>query len=521
MRRSWASATVGGLVILVAIISYLLIRSTSERKSGSSGIAVWARFHDAAGLFEKSRVQTAGIQVGQIEKRELDPQVPTLARITVRVFPTVTLYENAVISKKSASLLGEYYLEIDPGTKMGRVKGEPLNTPPHEMRVLQDGDEIKDVREPTAMGDIMDSVGTLLPVLHDILDDVHRLTSGQITDIADNVNKLIESNADTISRLLDRVNSIAASVQGVTSAEAGDVKESIKNVREITESIKNLIGTTQGQVAANGNKVQGSIDRLQSTIDNLDKTMKNVESISERIDKGQGTLGQLVNNDAIANNVEDITENASGFVRSITKLQTIVGLRTEYNVLANTLKNYLSVQLMPRPDKFYLIELIEDPRGYQNTVLTATNSSQNGFSSTITTTTTDQLRFSLMFGKRVSFGGVTVAGRFGIKESTGGVGGDIYLFNDQLSLSVDVFNFAQASVNQYPRVKVGAAYELWNRTLYLVAGADDLLDYNRRASAGSNGGYDLFVGGMLRFNDEDLKSLLLVGGGAAAGSASK
>src|SRR6185437_14567538 len=115
-----------------------------------------------------------------------------------------------------------------------------------------------------------------------------------------------------------------------------------------------------------------------------------------------------------------------------------------------------------------------------------------------------------MFGKRVSFGGVTVAGRFGIKESTGGVGGDI-----------DVFNFAQASVNQYPRVKVGAAYELWNRTLYLVAGADDLLDYNRRASAVSNGGYDLFVGGMLRFNDEDLKSLLLVGGGAAAGSASK
>jgi len=518
MRRSWASATVGALVIVVAIISYLLIRSTSERKSGSSGIAVWARFHDASGLFEKSRVQTAGIQVGQIEKRELDPQDQTKARITIRILPNIKVYENAVVSKKSASLLGEYYLEIDPGTPYGKVKGERQ---PRAMNPLKDGDEIKDVREPTAMGDIMDSVGTLLPVLHDILDDVHRLTSGQITDIADNVNKLIESNADTISRLLDRVDSIAASVQGVTSAEAGDVKESIKNVREITESIKNLIGTTQGQVAANGNKVQGSIDRLQSTIDNLDKTMKNVESISERIDKGQGTLGQLVNNDAIANNVEDITENASGFVRSITKLQTIVGLRTEYNVLANTLKNYLSVQLMPRPDKFYLIELIEDPRGYQNTVLTATNSSQNGFSSTITTTTTDQLRFSLMFGKRVSFGGVTVAGRFGIKESTGGVGGDIYLFNDQLSLSVDVFNFAQASVNQYPRVKVGAAYELWNRTLYLVAGADDLLDYNRRASAGSNGGYDLFVGGMLRFNDEDLKSLLLVGGGAAAGSASK
>jgi phospholipid/cholesterol/gamma-HCH transport system substrate-binding protein len=520
MRRSWASATVGALVLLVAVLSYVLIRSTSDRKSGSTGIAVWARFHDAAGLFEKSRVQTAGIQVGQIEKRELDPQIPTLARITVRVFPSITLYENAVVSKKSASLLGEYYLEIDPGTKIGRLKGEPPNTPPHEMRPLKDGDEIKDVREPTAMGDIMDSVGTLLPILHDILDDVHRLTSGQITDIADNVNKLIESNADTVSRLLDRVDSIAASVQGVTSAEAGDVKESIKNVREITESIRDLIGK-QGPVTNTTEKVATSIDRLQTTIDNLDKSMKNVEQITERINSGNGSIGKFVNDDAIANNVEDITENASGFVRGLTKLQTIVGLRTEYNVLANTLKNYLSVQLMPRPDKFYLIELIEDPRGYQNTVQSVSNSSASGFARTTTTTTTDQLRFSLMFGKRVSFGGVTLAGRFGIKESTGGVGGDLYMFDDRLSLSVDVFNFAQASVNQYPRVKVGAAWELWNRTLYLVAGADDILDYNHRAAAGVNGGYDLFFGGMLRFNDEDLKSLLLVGGGAAAGSASK
>src|SRR6185312_7937724 len=325
-------------------------------------------------------------------------------------------------------------------------------------------------------GDIMDSVGTLLPVLHDILDDVHRLTSGQITDIADNVNKLIESNADTVSRLLDRVDSIAASGQGVTSAEAGDGKESIKNVREITESIRDLIGK-QGPVTNTTAKVATSIDRLQTTIDNLDKSMKNVEQITERINSGNGSIGKFVNDDAIANNVEDITENASGFVRGLTKLQTIVGLRTEYNVLANTLKNYLSVQLMPRPDKFYLIELIEDPRGYQNTVLTATHSSQNGFVTAITTTTSDALRFSLMFGKRVSFGGATVAGRFGIKESTGGVGADLYLFDERLVLSADVFGFAQSTVGQNPRVKASVGYEVWNRMLYVIGGADDMLNY--------------------------------------------
>jgi phospholipid/cholesterol/gamma-HCH transport system substrate-binding protein len=517
VRKSWASLTVGLLVVIVGALSYVLVRWTSDTKSGSNGILVHGLFRDAAGLFEKSRVQTAGIQVGQIEKRELDEKQPTKAKISVRVLPNVKLYENAVIAKKSASLLGEYYLEIDPGTEVGIVKGE------HErrrMRLLGNGDEVKDIREPTAMGDIMDNVGTLLPILHDILDQVRTLTSGTITDIAENVNKLIESNSDTLARLLDRVNNIAGHVDEVTSAEAGDVKESIKNVREITESIKTLMGT-QGPVTATSQKVQTSIDRLQTTIDNLDKSMKNIEEITDRVDKGEGTVGHVLNDDTIARNVEDITENASGFIRGVTKLQTIVGLRSEYNFLSNTLKNYLSVQIMPRPDKFYLIELIEDPRGYSNTVISASQISTSGFVTNKTTTTSDALRFSLMFGKRISFGGVTVAGRFGIKESTGGVGADLYLFDDRLALSADVFGFANSTVGQNPRVKVSLGYEIWNRTLYVVGGADDLLNYGIRGEAGTPGGFDWFLGAQLRFNDEDLKSLLLVGGGAAAGAASK
>lgn len=517
MRRSWASVTVGALVLVVFGLSYVLVRSTSEHGTSTKGVTVYGLFHDASGLFEKSRVQTAGISIGEIVSRALDPTTAR-AKITIRINPGITLYENAVVSKRSASLLGEFYLEIDPGTAFAEVNGQR-----RQMRVLQNGDQIKNVREPVAMGEIMDNVGSLLPILHDILEDVRRLTSGTITDIADNVNKLIETNSVVLERLLNRMDTIAANVEGVTTAEAGDMKASIKNVREITESIKSLIGTTQGQVAGTGNKVQGSIDRLQATLDNLDKSMHNIESITEHIDKGDGTVGHLVNDDTIARNVEDITENASTFVRGITKLQTIVGLRSEYNVLARTFKNYLSVTLMPRPDKFYLIELIEDPRGYSNTVTTATQSSKDGFVSATTVTTTDQLRFSLMFGKRVG----PVAGRFGIKESTGGFGGDLFMFDDQLTLSVDVFNFAASNVNQYPRVKTTVSYAVWNKMFYLIAGADDLLNFKGvanntgRGAAGAGGGFDYFFGGQLVFNDEDLKSLLLFGGGSAAGAASK
>jgi len=440
--------------------------------------------------------------------------VPATARakITVRMGPTIKLYENAVVAKKSASLLGEYYLEIDPGTPYKEVNGRP-----QQMRVLGEGDEIKNVIEPIAFGDMMASIGTLIPVMKEILTDVRTLTSGPISDIANNVSELIERNSEVLDRLLSRVDHIAAVVENVTTSEAGDVKASLQNVREITESVKSLIGTTHEQVSKLGEKGGNSIEKLQASIDNLDKTMKNIEEVSSKINDGKGTIGELVNNDAIARNVEEITEDAGGFVKSITRLQTIVGLRSEYNFLTSQFKNYLSIQLMPRPDKFYLIELVEDPRGYRSKTVTIANNSQTGTTSETKLTFTEQLRFTLQFGKRIGLSpNTSIGGRFGIKESTGGIAGDLYLFRDRLLLSVDVFD---AKTNRYPRIKATMAYAIWQRNLFLIAGADDMANYVRAPGGGAL--FDYFVGAQLTFNDEDLRSLLLFGGGAAAGAASK
>jgi phospholipid/cholesterol/gamma-HCH transport system substrate-binding protein len=504
MRRSWAAATVGALALVVGFLTYFLVKATNERSSAREGFLLWARFRDAAGLFQKSRVQTAGIPIGQIEKRELDPDRP-VARVTIRLLPGTAIWENAVVSKKSASLLGEFYLEIDPGSPVGVVNGER-----RPMRQLKNGDEIQNVREPSSMADLMSDVSTLMPVLHDILEDVRRLTSGPIASAAENANKLIETNAVVLQNLLTKMDHIAGDIDHITDTEGENIRKSIANVRDITESVKTLIGTGQGEVTQTGEAVRSSLDKLRATIDNLDKTVHNMESVSGKLDKGEGTAGRLLNDDTIARNIEDITEDAGGFIRGITKLQTIVGLRTEYNFLSGQPKEYLSVQLVPRPDKFYLIEIVNDPRGLRESSTTNTESAGKVTTTNTTTYSQNKLKFTLQFGK--TYGIWT--GRFGIKESTGGVGLDVHLMQDHLLLSVDLFD---TLFNTYPRLQGRAAVAVWGRTLYVVGGVDDFL--NRRAKGVSAGGLDWFLGGQLVFNDEDLKSLLLFGGSAAGGAA--
>jgi phospholipid/cholesterol/gamma-HCH transport system substrate-binding protein len=105
------------------------------------------------------------------------------------------------------------------------------------------------------------------------------------------------------------------------------------------------------------------LQKLQRSVDSLDKSLNHVEKITGKMADGEGTVGHLMTDDTVAKNLDSITDDASSHLgaHGITRLQTIVGLRTEYNYLAGTFKNYLAVTLMPRPDKFYLIEIVDDP----------------------------------------------------------------------------------------------------------------------------------------------------------------
>jgi phospholipid/cholesterol/gamma-HCH transport system substrate-binding protein len=105
--------------------------------------------------------------------------------------------------------------------------------------------------------------------------------------------------------------------------------------------------------------------------------------------------------------------------------------------------------------------------------------------------TSNTFRFSLQFAQRVG----PLVGRFGIKESTGGVGLDLLLLDDRLELVQDFFGFGETVL---PRWRVYLSYAFVKR-LWLLGGVDDILSYDRR---------DYFVGLNLRFNDEDLKSIL-------------
>ena len=113
MRETWNAARVGLMVALGLVVTFAVYRYVDERSTTESGYGVYAYFDDVQGLVAKSRVLVAGIPVGYISSIRLDGD---RARVDLRIEGEIILYDDASVTMRSLSLLGERVLVIRPGT---------------------------------------------------------------------------------------------------------------------------------------------------------------------------------------------------------------------------------------------------------------------------------------------------------------------------------------------------------------------------------------------------------------------
>jgi phospholipid/cholesterol/gamma-HCH transport system substrate-binding protein len=538
MRGLSAGVRVALLFILLVVGSYLVWKNLGGDPAGGDGFTYYVRFRDASGLPRGSRVVVAGLPKGEVTKLEIDGRY---AKVSFRLSNEIGVWSSAVVYKKATSLLGDQYLDIDPGEETRQAPDGTKRTftrlgPPCMARATTDVErdvcrQIPAQVEAVTADQLIHRIEATLPNIDKVLDsvrdlseDVRRVVNGPLASVATRIDGLVQRESDTIERIIERVDrttaaldSLAKDLGAITRGADPKIDAILENLEKASTEAKDLVATAKGELQQTGDAVRGKLDKIDGV---LDRT----QSIAQKIDEDRGTLGRLVNDPAIADNIEAITEDAGGFLGTLFGLKAYVGLRSELNIGSRLARHYVSVELHTRPDKFYLIELEKGPRGGYPEVTLEFDPTVDPNNWTKKTVIHDRIRFTFQFAKR--FNWLTL--RYGIKESTGGVGvdADVRWWNRNLRVSADVFD---ASFDDLPRVKLTAAFEVF-RHLYVLGGVDELLNTPSTLPivAGNSDvpiqfetfkyGRDYFLGGMLRFTDEDLAALLAVGGSALAGA---
>ena len=458
MSKISAEAKVGVFVVIgMIILGYMSMKVGKFTFGGAAGYDVKVCFDSVSGLAEDVQVEVAGVEVGRVRKISLENGK---ALVVLRINSNVMLTKDVKAVIRTKGILGDRYVELIPGSSAA-----PL---------IQDGGKIVYTVPTTDMDALISTLGQVATNINELTSSLANVIGGKdgeasLRFILDNVKEMVEALNRTVQENNENVGRI------------------ITNFSEFSKILNDIISKV--------NKGKGSIGRLvneDETIDNLNAALTSLKTITDKINNGEGSIGKLINEDETVENINTSLTSMNDYLQKQETFRTYVDYRGEYLFDSDEAKSYLSLRIQPKEDKYYLLQIVDDPGGKDK--VTDITTTTGGVTTTEHRVETDKdaLKFSAQIAKRY----YDIAFRGGLFESTGGLAIDYYFFDDRLTFSMEAFDF---DPDRNAHLKFKADFTPFQH-IYLSAGFDDFISNQGKES--------FFVGAGISFSDEDIKSLL-------------
>lgn len=288
-----------GVIALLAIVGFVVLFQFMKGKSlFTTDNIFYAKYDNVEGLAQSSAVSINGLKVGQVDK--IIPQTAKDGKISFVVKITV---DNKFEFSKNSSL------EIfEPGLMSGK-----------EMRVnlvyggvsAKDGDTLKGAFKLGMMGSLSSQVGPVKDQLQVVL---HRLDS-----LMANANQLVDAqNRAEIKALLSNLNKTVGALQTTAGSVNSLVGHNDPKLQKVLDDASLTMQSGKTTLDKYGNLAQ-SIDtkQLNATIANLDATVGKLNQVIGGIDKGEGSLGKLMKDDKLYNNLNSASSNLNSLIEDM------------------------------------------------------------------------------------------------------------------------------------------------------------------------------------------------------------
>lgn len=293
----WGKLQVG--ILLMFSIAIMMWASLSG--AGTSIFDAKGNFHcffaNTSGMLPGSPVWMSGVEVGSVKSVKFvnvspEKQVKVVCRINKEYWPMLT--NDCKVQLGTIGLLGDKYVEIVPGTK-----GLPIIEEGAEIQVK----DVGDAQEMFAKGEAaFEQVGSLISNLDTVVSRIRR-GEGSLGLLSTDDAFYLEMTA-----LMTSLTKLSAGLQKNQERVTSSLERMSVSVADLSDQVKNNTGTI------------GKLMNDPALYDNLSATTAKLDKIMNRIDRAEGTLGLMVSDTAmyveftnllvrVGNLVADIEEN--------------------------------------------------------------------------------------------------------------------------------------------------------------------------------------------------------------------
>lgn len=518
-------ARVGFFVLIaIAVLAYMGFQIGAFRFDSYKYNSYELYFKDISGLTRKAQVKIAGVKVGWVEKIVLQANDQLLAQATVFVHRDYPLYTDAHAIVRQDGLLGPKFIELVAGSALlaELPSGSPLQKPSIE---------------PVSIDDLLMQVKGITTNILEVSESFKSALGGeegqeQLRGMVGNIAKVAErfatfsdvlestilQNGDSISDFL----SIGTNIKDLTNKLQSDVlptfQSSIEKISDVFDRDFDRIASVLGNTG----------EALQNTVSEAKSGFASISAVADKINDGKGLIGKLINDDSTYNDLRFAVQGFKNYIGKMDRLEIVFDShfesmhRVAENYRYEDSKGYFDIRIHPNQDYFYLVQLATSEKGrlarkewirsYVQPDLQPIDVAKldvSGFGLLAEALRKQEIRikrntltFGLQFGKIFN----DIAVRFGLFEGSAGLGVDVDIpfRTDKLRWLTTFEMFDLTGQNRIddrrPHLKwLNKMYLGSLRNLYFTFGADDFA--SKRNASG-------FVGGGIRFGDDDVKYLM-------------
>lgn len=274
------------VAIILLIFGYSFLKGKNLLDSSKTLYAVYA---DVEGLSPSSPVTINGYKVGSVTNIEfLDTSALLLVTLTIdKEFPfsknsVAELYGGGLIGGKSVAILPEY----EPGNVAESGDTLPSNIEEGLLELVNE--RLTPLQEKVEQA--VESADSLINALNKVLNP----------DTRHNIKQSFEDLSITIA-------SLKGSAQTINSVLDGNSEKLERTFTNLDEMSANLNSFSDTLATIN----------LNQMVHDMEKVVADLEETTEKINNGDGTLGLMMNDPSIYNNLEGATKQLEALLQDI------------------------------------------------------------------------------------------------------------------------------------------------------------------------------------------------------------
>ena len=274
-----------GIIITIAIamtiwgLNFLKGRNILQRVD-----TYYAIFQNIGGLEKNSKIYINGYRVGQVGNIVFSPDGSNRLKVALGIDKEYRLPYASTAVLYDADFMGTKAIQIRLG---------------ESDRYLESGDTLETSIQAGLAGQLQEQIFPVKEKAENLIVTIDSFTTAlayvfdrESADLLKSSIRKMESSMDGVEDLL---------------AEEGKLNLLIENLESITRNLKQH-NEQLSAAMVNLESITDSIARseLKQTIDNASRTLEQTREIMEKINRGEGTLGLLVNNDSLYLNLTSL-----------------------------------------------------------------------------------------------------------------------------------------------------------------------------------------------------------------------